>query len=354
MVLCDGMNAAMCALTRSQKVADLSNMRCMGVPCFRVTLGKMMLHFAMRAPLPGLPAVSVPYGANKFAASMNCLKDASLFDCVFGNTTKEDQIHCRSRYCPECARYDRVRYNRTETGLAFLRFYFFFVPQIVPRTADCNTYKPNRILTVHVRGGDACNIVSYERLDTRYLHGMWVHANVSSWWDQRRVCVHASYYVRVAKRLIRTHSFERVELLTDEPTAILAFTQDPQLSTVTSFVRRDMSDFVPTSNNTHGWYDFKKMSPTFMMSAVEDVRRASKGTFLLASMCSMYASLIYNAMVVFHAITLPFESVDSCSPYLAPWTNAHPVTNETVKDLRVRMHEGLIMLDRPDFIPSSR
>lgn len=345
-----GMNCAMQrmlvdGLKQPQSVRTVA---CPGSPCVTKPLGTLMLYIAMRGSVRTLPVVSGSGTANRFLDNTTCGHAPDLMNCLFGivHPPPYTKLNVSLLIDTGCK---GVVPNETEYALAFLRFYFFSGSRQLPyAVAPPRTGRESHVVSVHIRGSDSCNRVSYAPTGTELFHGMWLHRNVSSWWERKRVCVHASVYADRVRSLQTRVPIRLVLLCSDDPVAIRIF--EAMVDVPVKRLNWDMRDFRTTVNGTRGWYDFRKTSSEFMRSAVGDVRFLATGSFLVASMCSKYASMIYNVMVAHHGRNIPYESVDGCGPYLFPWDTLHVVPDQGP---RVNMHLGELLVDRQSNVRGS-
>ncbi len=323
--------------------------------CVNLTLPRLLLAVAKRISVMRPPSWNIssrPAGIDRWAKPLGCA-EADSWSCMFGRRQHAPPSRCK----PGFALRSAYR-NRTLAALLVLRRIVLDGsrespllspgPEL-PHWMEAPPRRPWGSGTVtlinvslHVRMGDSCDLV-----ENRTLHDVpsWTSTSGGSARVTRR-CVHPLVYVRQLRATVLTlwaenaTLVESVLLATDSTEAASSFRDAslfdgllpadvPAPRVVMRSLDRAQFDYRPGRGRSSAptrWIEHRRnLSASVTVSALEDLRLLSRGHFLVAAMCSHFAVVVWNLMVARHARTLPFESVDSCVPFLDPWAYARSV-----------------------------
>jgi hypothetical protein len=191
------------------------------------------------------------------------------------------------------------------------------------------------ILSVTIRGGDACNIIEHQLLPPSLFQGVWDPRLRAQWSRQRRRCAHPEVYVPLLRRFVdegigRGVAVDQLLLATDyvDATGLLE-ARFPGRVVSRAFDRVQL--LAPRrAPLMQQWIEFRasNLSSDVPVATLEDLRMLTHGRALVASMFSSFATLAWNLMSAHHGEEVPYASVDSCVPHLDVWPSLAGTTND--------------------------
>ena len=179
-------------------------------------------------------------------------------------------------------------------------------------------------VSVHVRGGDSCDIVVHaaNRTTWGYWPFDWTGLRATNWQSVRRFCVHPSVHLAAVRGLMASRKVRSVLLATDQTEAVDVFrsleTEGIELHLV-NFDRQSLAHKGLGTNPGENWIEYRmlkdsKFAGQVMASAVEDVRHLARGHVLVAAMCSRFSRLVHGAMIAHNRREVDVVTLDKCQP----------------------------------------
>lgn len=176
-------------------------------------------------------------------------------------------------------------------------------------------------VSVHVRGADACDLVSYTPLS----RDLPTHAEIpvtkagkADWMRTRRRCVHPSVHLAALRHLQRHRRVSTVLLATDSAEAAGMFRNASRKSDFVLEVNEfNRSLFLPkrTAKN-NGWIEFsvpfRQGNPALTVSAIKDWQLLARGQILIGTLCSMFTSVALLLATANAGRRVPAISLDEC------------------------------------------
>ena len=179
-------------------------------------------------------------------------------------------------------------------------------------------------VSVHVRGGDSCDIVVHaaNRTTWGYWPFDWTGLRATNWQNVRRFCVHPSVHLATVRGLMASRKVRSVLLATDSTEAVDVFRslerEGVELHLV-NFDRQPLSHAGAGTNPGENWIEYRmlkdaKFAGHVMASAIEDVRHLARGQVLVAAMCSRFSRLVHGAMIAHNRREVEVVTLDKCQP----------------------------------------
>jgi hypothetical protein len=163
-----------------------------------------------------------------------------------------------------------------------------------------NGTKPAIYLSLHVRAGDACDVVVDER--PSFIGEIWRSG--------KRKCASPNAYAPVIRRMCEEYSVTDILLATDSQDFIeWALATFPE-------VNWHFQDYLDRRKLEHGkgWIEYRHdIGRVETESALNAVDLLSRGHVFIGSMCSHFSRSIFWAMVGRRNVLVPYASMDGCS-----------------------------------------
>ena len=172
-------------------------------------------------------------------------------------------------------------------------------------------------VSVHVRGGDSCDIVVHAANRTTW--GYWAPTSDVR---IRRFCVHPSVHLAAVRALMASRNVHSVLLATDQTEAVDIFRplerEGIELH-LHNFDRRPLAHAGAGADPPDNWIEYRmlkrpEIAGHVMASAIEDVRHLARGHVLVAAMCSRFSQLVHGAMIAHNRREVEVVTLDKCQP----------------------------------------
>jgi hypothetical protein len=179
-------------------------------------------------------------------------------------------------------------------------------------------------VSVHVRGGDSCDIVVHaaNRTTWGYWPFDWTGIRATNWRKVRRLSVHPSVHLAADRALMASRNVHSVLLATDQTEAVDIFRplerEGIELH-LHNFDRRPLAHAGAGADPPDNWIEYRmlkrpEIAGHVMASAIEDVRHLARGHVLVAAMCSRFSQLVHGAMIAHNRREVEVVTLDKCQP----------------------------------------
>lgn len=310
-----------------------------------MAMGKLIMRNIAAVPSLAIPTwrwTSRPAARDKWAKFLKC-GSADAWACMFG-AEQTPRADCTS---PSVLAKKNAT-SPTHQILAVARMMMLQGHRASPMLEPGPVASPrpfdgqNVNVSVHVRGGDACDVMEYETMNNTWQHGRWEVLIPGRHGKMRGHCVHPSVHLLHVQELVqRLHSsgfsVDAVLLATDMAEATSCFQAAFQSQTaprnpahptprlvVRAFNRQATAN--KAWNQRAGmpgqpsdqWIEHRTFGEQegadVAASMLEDARMLAQGHIVMGTMCSNMASLAWNLAVAHSGWRVPYVPLDACIP----------------------------------------
>ena len=291
-------------------------------------IGKLIMRMIAADPPQGTTWrwTSWPSANHKWAKYLRCGPDVDAWTCMFGaiQTPRAD-----------CSRIDgNVTVRHEHELLAVARMIVLQGHRASPLLEAGPAPLPPPFdgqhvnVSVHVRGGDACDAMEFEPMNNTWTWGRWELVGRAMRGHCVHPTVHAAYVQKLVQRLSdRGIKVDAILFATDSDKAQKCFAavfpgsgSSPRLVS-RAFDRKATANRKWKQDSASQWIEFRDFDNAtgadVTASVFEDLRMLAQGHVMVGTMCSNLAALAWNLMVGHHRWNVPFISLDACVPQIA-------------------------------------
>ena len=298
-------------------------------------LGKMLMRFIAAVANPPSKKTrsvstwrwtSVPSASDKWARYLQCAEGVDAWQCMFGAEQTARADCALNQSDAQVRPFHKMLAAARMIVLQGHRASPLLAPGPLPPPLPFDGVNVN--ISVHVRGGDACDVYEYGPLNTSLAFGRW---EIIGKGLMRGHCPHPSVHLAYVQQLMRhlgSRGFRVDALLfatdSEQAQALFdnAFRNSPTRLVSRAFNRQ------ATANNKwkladkaeSQWIEFRRFDDAtgaeVTVSALEDIRLLAQAHVIVGTMCSNLAALAWNLMVAHHGWMTPYVSLDACLPQL--------------------------------------